>query len=42
VAAGKSVIPFIANEENRKSAGGDGFYRRDFRDRKTGEFFVAV
>ena len=42
MAAGKRLIHFIANEENGKRAGGDGFYRGNFRDRKTGEFFIAI
>ena len=40
--AGKRDISFIAYEENGKSARGDRFYRRNFRDGKTSEFFVAV
>ena len=42
MAAGQGHIHLIANEEDGKSSGGDGFYRRDFRDGKTGEFFVAI
>src|SRR5258708_6947562 len=42
MAAGKRDIFFIANEENGKSAGSDSFHRRDFRDGKTSEFFVAI
>src|SRR5690348_12926875 len=42
MAAGKRDIFFIANEENGKSAGGHGFYRRDFRNGKASEFFVAI
>jgi len=42
MAAGKRDIFFIANEENGKSTRGDSFYRRDFRNGETSEFFVAV
>ena len=42
MAAGKRDIFFIANEENGKSAGSDSFHRRDFRDGKTSELFVAI
>ena len=40
--AGQGHIHFIANQKDGKRARGDGFYRRDFRGRKTGEFFGAM
>src|SRR5260370_1220172 len=42
MAGGKRDIFFIANEENGKSTRGDRFYRRDFRDGKASELFVAI
>src|SRR5229473_561624 len=42
MAAGERFIFFVADEENGKRARGDGFYRRDFRDRETGQYFVAI
>jgi hypothetical protein len=42
MAAGKSVVFFIADQKNRKRAGGHGFDRGDFRHRKAGELFVAI
>ncbi len=42
MAAGKRDIFFITNQENRKSARGDSFDRRDFRNGKAGELFVAI
>src|SRR5260370_38865644 len=42
MAAGERFIFFVANEQDGKSAGGDGFYRRDLGHRKTRKFFVAI
>ena len=42
MAAGQGHVHFIANQEDGKRARGDGLYRRDFRGRKTGEFFGAI
>jgi hypothetical protein len=42
MAAGQGHIHFIANQKDGKRARGDGFYRRDFRGRKTSEFFGAM
>ncbi len=42
MAAGKRDIFFITNQENGKSAGGHGFYGRNFGDGKASEFFIAI
>src|SRR5216684_4330799 len=42
MAAGQGDILFITNQENGKRAGGDGLLRRDFRDWKARQLFVAV
>src|SRR4029077_2214565 len=40
--AGQGDILFVADQKNRKRAGGDGLLRRDFRDGKARKLFVAV
>jgi len=42
VSARQRDILFIANEENRKGAGGDGFFRGDLCGGESGERFAAV
>src|SRR5260370_27653479 len=42
MAAGQGDILFAANQQNRKRARGDRLLRRNFRDGKAREFFVAI